>query len=96
MASDVTSLVCTEPKIVNFWVQMCGCRFAMVAIVNLQHAWTSFIKPLTVSLHARLSAIQVAIAALIPTQTRLVAVECGPPLPRYEQNPHWFTRRKEA
>ncbi len=96
MATNVTSSVRTEPTIVNFWVQMCGCRFAMVAIANLQHAWTSSIRSLTVSLLARLAAIQVAIAVLIPTQTRLVPVECRPTLPRYEQNAHWFTRRKEA
>jgi hypothetical protein len=88
MATNETSLVRTE---------MCACRFARVAIANLQRAWTLFIKPLTVSLHASLAAIQVALAVLIPIQPRLVPVEsyiperpsprvageCGPNSPRY-------------
>jgi hypothetical protein len=88
MATNETSLVRTET---------CACRFAMVAIANLRHACASFIKPLTVSLHASLAAIQVALAVLIPIQPRLVPVEsyiperpsprvageCGPNSPRY-------------
>jgi hypothetical protein len=89
MATNETSLVRTD---------VCACRFAIVAIANLQRAWTLLIKPLTVSLHASFAAIQVAFAVLIPSQTRLVPVknyipdrlspraagECGPTLPRYE------------
>jgi len=88
MATNETSLVRTET---------CACRFAMVAIANLQHACASFIKPLTVGLHASVAAIQVAFAVLILSQPRLapvesyipdrlsprVAGECGPTSPRY-------------
>jgi hypothetical protein len=34
MATNVTSSVRSGPKSVNFWVQMCGCRFAMLSIAN--------------------------------------------------------------
>jgi hypothetical protein len=88
MATNETSLVRTET---------CACRFAMVAIANLQHACASFIRPLAVSLHANIAAIQVALAVLIPIQPRLVPIEsyipdrlsprvageCGPTLQRY-------------
>jgi hypothetical protein len=97
MDTNVTSLVRSEPKIVEYRVQTCGRRFAMAAIANLRHAWTLFIIPLTVSLHARLAAILGVFAVLIPIQTRLVLIEsyipgrlsprvagkCGPALPRY-------------
>ena len=57
MATNVTSLVPTEPKIVNRWVQMCACIVAMMAIANLQYAWTLFTKLLTSNLHATLAAV---------------------------------------
>src|ERR1019366_1860136 len=50
----------TKPKIVNRWLQMCACIIAMMAIANLQYAWTLFTNPLTLSLHATLAAVQIA------------------------------------
>ena len=41
-----------EPKIVNRWIQMGAGIIAMMAIANLQYAWTLFTKPLTANLHA--------------------------------------------
>src|ERR1039457_1175450 len=75
MATNVTSAVLTEPKIVNRWLQMCACIIAMMAIANLQYAWTLFTKPLTLSLHATLAAVQIAFAAFIFCETWLVPFE---------------------
>ena len=57
MATNVIPSVRTEPKIVNRWVQMCAGIVAMMAIANLQYAWTLFTKPLTSSLHTTLAAV---------------------------------------
>jgi len=75
MATIVTSLVGTEPKIPNRWVQMCASIIAMMAIANLQYAWTLFTKPLTSSLHVTLAAVQIAFAAFIFCETWLVPFE---------------------
>jgi OFA family oxalate/formate antiporter-like MFS transporter len=65
----------TEPRVVNRWVQLIAGIFAMMAIANLQYAWTLFTKPLTQSLHATLAAVQVAFAAFIIAETWLVPFE---------------------
>jgi len=75
MATNVTSLVPAEPKTVNRWIQMCACIIAMMAIANLQYAWTLFTKPLTSNLHATLAAVQIAFAAFIFCETWLVPFE---------------------
>jgi MFS transporter, OFA family, oxalate/formate antiporter len=75
MATNVTSFVPPEPKVVNRWVQMCAAIIAMMAIANLQYAWTLFTKPLTSNLHATLAAVQVAFAAFIFCETWLVPFE---------------------
>lgn len=64
-----------EPKILNRWVQMVAGIVAMMAIANLQYAWTLFTKPLTTSLHATLTAVQVAFAAFIFCETWLLPFE---------------------
>jgi len=75
MATNVTSFPRTEPKIVNRWVQLIGGIIAMMAIANLQYAWTLFTTPLTKSLSATLAAVQVAFAAFIICETWLVPFE---------------------
>ena len=55
MATNVNALVGTEPKIVNRWVQMCACIIAMMAIANLQYAWTLFLNPPASSLSTDLA-----------------------------------------
>ena len=47
----------------------------MMAIANLQYAWTLFTKPLTSNLHATLAAVQIAFAAFIFCETWLVPFE---------------------
>lgn len=73
MATTAPSIA--EPKVVNRWVQMIAGVFAMMAIANLQYAWTLFTKPLTTSMHATLAAVQVAFAAFILAETWLVPFE---------------------
>jgi MFS transporter, OFA family, oxalate/formate antiporter len=65
----------SQPKVINRWIQMVSCIIAMMAIANLQYAWTLFTKPLTSSLHATLAAVQVAFAAFIFAETWLVPFE---------------------
>ena len=75
MVSSTSPSVQAEPKTVNRWVQMVACIIAMMAIANLQYAWTLFTKPLTANLHATLAAVQVAFAAFIFCETWLVPFE---------------------
>jgi OFA family oxalate/formate antiporter-like MFS transporter len=74
MATSASSVL-PEPKIVNRWIQLIAGIIAMMAIANLQYAWTLFTKPLTTSLHATLAAVQVAFAAFIIAETWLVPFE---------------------
>ena len=62
-------------KVVNRWIQLIAGIVAMMAIANLQYAWTLFTKPLTVALHAGLPAIQVAFSTFILAETWLVPFE---------------------
>src|SRR5689334_3966620 len=62
-------------KVVNRWLQLIAGIVAMMAIANLQYAWTLFTKPLTVALHAGLPAIQVAFSTFVLAETWLVPFE---------------------
>ncbi len=73
--SVASSTLSQESRAPNRWIQLVAGIVAMMAIANLQYAWTLFTKPLTVSLHASLAAIQVAFAAFILAETWLVPVE---------------------
>jgi OFA family oxalate/formate antiporter-like MFS transporter len=64
-----------ERRVVNRWVQLVAGIIAMMAIANLQYAWTLFTKPLSTTMHASLAAIQVAFAAFIIAETWLVPFE---------------------
>ena len=72
---NVGSNVLPEPKVVNRWVQLIAGVIAMMAIANLQYAWTLFTTPLTKSMSATLAAVQVAFAAFILCETWLVPFE---------------------
>ena len=52
-----------------------ACVIGMMAIANLQYAWTLFTIPLTKSLNAKLSAVQIAFTLFILTETWLVPFE---------------------
>jgi MFS transporter, OFA family, oxalate/formate antiporter len=62
-------------RVVNRWIQLVAAIIAMLAISNLQYAWTLFTGPLRGNLHASLAAIQVAFSAFILTETWLVPFE---------------------
>ncbi len=53
------------------WRQLAACVVAMLAIANLQYAWTLFTTPLTQSLHATLVAVQWAFTFFVFAQTWL-------------------------
>lgn len=61
--------------VVSRWWQLVAAVIAMMAIANLQYAWTLFTTPLTQNLHATLAAVQVAFAAFVLCETRLVPFE---------------------
>ena len=56
------------------WRILLACAVAMLAIANLQYAWTLFTTPLTQSLHATLAAVQWAFTFFVLTQTWLVPI----------------------
>ena len=64
-----------RPRTVDRWVQMCACIIAMMAIANLQYAWTIFTTPLASNLHTTLATVQIAFAAFIFCETWLVPFE---------------------
>ncbi|MCI0347923.1 MAG: oxalate/formate MFS antiporter [Acidobacteriales bacterium] len=56
------------------WRQLAACIIAMLAIANLQYAWTLFTIPLTQNLQATLVAIQWAFTFFVLTQTGLMPI----------------------
>jgi OFA family oxalate/formate antiporter-like MFS transporter len=60
-----------EVPAVNRWVQLAACVVAMMAIANLQYAWTLFTLPLSESLGAKLSDVQYAFLLFVAIQTWL-------------------------
>jgi OFA family oxalate/formate antiporter-like MFS transporter len=68
-------VVQTEEHLINRWWQLVACVVAMMAIANLQYAWTLFTLPLTQRLHATLSAVQLAFTLFILAETWLVPIE---------------------
>jgi OFA family oxalate/formate antiporter-like MFS transporter len=74
--TTASTRVVREPAAaVNRWWQMVAAVIAMMAIANLQYAWTLFTTPLTQSLSASLAAVQVAFAAFVLAETWLVPFE---------------------
>ena len=56
------------------WVKLLACAAAMLAIANLQYAWTLFAEPLTKSLNASLAAVSVAFTLFVIAQTGLFPI----------------------
>src|SRR6266446_6158009 len=56
------------------WPTLIPCVAAMLAIANLQYAWTLFTTDLTNSLHARLDAVQWTLTFFIIAQTALFPI----------------------
>ena len=64
MAETVGPLI-HPSRIVNRWVQLVAGIIAMMAIANLQYAWTLFTKPMQSHLHVSLTAVQGIFTAFI-------------------------------
>jgi OFA family oxalate/formate antiporter-like MFS transporter len=60
---------------VNRWAQLIAAIIAMLAISNLQYAWTLFTGPLRTSLNASLPEVQIAFSTFILAETWLVPFE---------------------
>src|SRR5438552_16650323 len=56
------------------WRILAACSVAMLAIANLQYAWTLFTTDLTRSLHASLNAVQWAFTFFVIAQTGLFPI----------------------
>src|SRR5712692_11369048 len=56
------------------WPRLIACMVAMMAIANLQYAWTLFTTDLTKSLHANLDAVQWALTFFVIGQTALFPI----------------------
>src|SRR5215475_10847819 len=56
------------------WRQLAACIIAMLAIANLQYAWTLFTTDLTKSLHASLGAVQWTLTFFVIAQTGLFPI----------------------
>jgi MFS transporter, OFA family, oxalate/formate antiporter len=65
----------TERAVKNRWWHLIGCVVMMMAIANLQYAWTLFTVPLTKALGVKLSAVQLAFTLFILFETWLVPFE---------------------
>lgn len=59
----------------NRWWMLIACIIAMMAIANLQYAWTLFTHPLQTSLGASLAAVQVAFTLFTLLETWLTPFE---------------------
>jgi OFA family oxalate/formate antiporter-like MFS transporter len=62
-------------RIVNRWAQLVAGVFAMMAVANLQYAWTIFTKPIQAHLHASLTDVQWTITLFVALETWLVPFE---------------------
>ena len=74
MAASTASLI-HPSRIPNRWVQLIAGIVAMMAIANLQYAWTLFTKPMQSHLHVSLAAIQGIFSLFILVETWLVPFE---------------------
>lgn len=71
----VTNVTPKGEVVISRWWQLVAAVIAMMAIANLQYAWTLFTTPLTQSLSATLAAVQIAFAAFVLAETWLVPFE---------------------
>ena len=74
MAASPGSLI-HPSRIPNRWVQLIAGIVAMMAIANLQYAWTLFTKPIQAHLHVSLVAVQWTFTLFVALETWLVPFE---------------------
>lgn len=72
----VTSSALIHPsRVMNRWVQLLAGIVAMMAIANLQYAWTLFTTPIQQHLHVSLVAVQWTFTVFVALETWLVPFE---------------------
>jgi OFA family oxalate/formate antiporter-like MFS transporter len=74
MAEGQSTLI-HPSRIPNRWIQLTAGIVAMMAIANLQYAWTLFTKPIQTHLHVSLVAVQWTFTLFIALETWLVPFE---------------------
>jgi OFA family oxalate/formate antiporter-like MFS transporter len=75
-ASTVSPASLIHPsRIPNRWIQLSAGIVAMMAIANLQYAWTIFTKPIQAHLHVTLVAVQWTFTLFVALETWLVPFE---------------------
>jgi MFS transporter, OFA family, oxalate/formate antiporter len=74
MATPTSSLI-HPSRIVNRWTQLVAGIFAMMAVANLQYAWTIFVDPIRQHMHTTLVEVQWTITLFIALETWLVPFE---------------------
>src|SRR5580704_17821245 len=74
MAASAAPLI-HPSRIPNRWVQLVAGIFAMMAVANLQYAWTVFTKPIKTHMHSTLVEVQWTITLFIALETWLVPFE---------------------
>jgi MFS transporter, OFA family, oxalate/formate antiporter len=74
VAASSASLI-HPSRIPNRWTQLIAGIFAMMAVANLQYAWTVFTKPIQAHLHSTLVEVQWTITLFIALETWLVPFE---------------------
>ncbi len=74
MAEGQSTLI-HPSRIPNRWIQLTAGIVAMMAIANLQYAWTLFTKPIQAHLHVSLVAVQWTFTLFIALETWLVPFE---------------------
>jgi OFA family oxalate/formate antiporter-like MFS transporter len=75
MGSVPSAAASPASPVVNRWLQLVAAIVAMMAIANLQYAWTLFTTPLSSALNVTLSAVQLAFTLFVLAETFLVPVE---------------------
>jgi OFA family oxalate/formate antiporter-like MFS transporter len=73
--ADAPSSLIHPSRIPNRWIQLTAGIVAMMAIANLQYAWTLFTKPIQAHLHVSLVAVQWTFTLFIALETWLVPFE---------------------
>jgi len=74
MAASPETLI-HPSRIPNRWIQLIAGIVAMMAIANLQYAWTLFTKPIQAHMHVSLVAVQWTFTLFIALETWLVPFE---------------------
>jgi OFA family oxalate/formate antiporter-like MFS transporter len=76
MAEAISPASLIHPsRIPNRWIQLIAGIFAMMAVANLQYAWTVFTKPIQAHMHSTLVDVQWTITLFIALETWLVPFE---------------------